>query len=41
MDPQPPWLRCYVEAGVFSGAGDPTTLEEILEIFLAWAADSE
>jgi len=37
LDPAPPWLRCYVEDGVFNGAGDPSTLEEILEIFLSWA----
>jgi hypothetical protein len=36
MDPQPPWLHCFLEEGVFNGAGDPTTLEEILEIFLEW-----
>jgi hypothetical protein len=39
MDPQPPWLRCYVEDGTFNGAGDVTTLGEILTIFLEWAAD--
>lgn len=37
LDPKPPWLRCYVEDGVFNGAGDPTTLGEILEVFLNWA----
>lgn len=38
LDPQPPWLRCYREGDVFNGAGDPTTLEEILNIFLDWAS---
>ena len=37
LDPRPPWLHCFVEGGVFNGAGDPSTLEEILEAFLAWA----
>lgn len=37
LDPQPPWLHCYVEEQVFNGAGDPTTLEEILKVFLDWA----
>jgi len=37
LDPQPPWLNCYVENGVFNGTGDPTTLEEIIDVFLAWA----
>lgn len=36
-DPQPPWLHCHVEGGVFHGAGDPSTLEEILVTFLKWA----
>lgn len=39
-DPQPPWLHCYVEDGVFNGAGDSTTLEEILTLFLKWAKGS-
>ena len=38
LDPQPPWLHCYVEGDVFNGVGDPTTLKEILEVFLSWAA---
>ena len=37
-DPQPPWLTCYVKDGVFNGAGDPSKLEAILEIFLSWAS---
>lgn len=40
MDPQPPWLHCFVEKSVFNGAGDPTTLEEILRVFLSWAGDA-
>lgn len=35
-DPQPPWMHCYIdEKRVFNGAGDPTTLQEILSTFLA------
>lgn len=34
------WIECSVENGIFSGAGDLKRLEEILEIFLAWANDS-
>jgi len=37
MDPQPPWLRCYIEDNTFNGAGDVTTLEEIVSIFVEWA----
>jgi hypothetical protein len=38
LNPQPPWMRCYVdEKGVFNGGGDPTTLHEILDTFLRWA----
>jgi hypothetical protein len=36
-DPDPPWMRCYVEDGVFNGAGDPDALDEILKVFLEWA----
>jgi hypothetical protein len=36
-DPEPPWMHCYIEAGVFNGAGDPNTLNEILTLFLDWA----
>jgi hypothetical protein len=39
MDPQAPWLHCYVEGNTFNGAGDVTTLGEILGIFLEWAGD--
>lgn len=39
LDPQPPWMRCYVDdQRVFNGAGDPTTLHDILNVFLDWAA---
>ena len=38
MDPQPPWLSCEIKGGVFRGAGDASTLAEILELFLSWAA---
>jgi hypothetical protein len=41
LDPQPPWLRCYIEDGVFNGAGDPSTLEEILRVFLDWAEQTD
>ncbi len=33
----PRWLDCRVLDGVWSGAGDETKLERILEIFLSWA----
>src|ERR1700688_4317206 len=36
FDPQPPWLKCYVDDGIFNGAGDPQKLADILEIFLHW-----
>jgi hypothetical protein len=32
------WLRCYVENGVWHGAGDETKLATILQTFLFWAA---
>ena len=38
LDPRPPWLRCYVENGVFNGAGDTSKLGEILRVFNAWAS---
>ena len=31
------WLTCTVKSGVFEGTGDPTKLEAILKMFLAWA----
>lgn len=38
LNPEAPWMRCYVDQDqVFNGAGDPTTLNEILQIFLEWA----
>lgn len=39
LDPQPPWLHCYLEDQTFHGAGDPTTLREILNVFLDWAGE--
>src|SRR4051812_8207943 len=30
LDPQALWLHCYREDSIFNGAGDPTTLDEIL-----------
>jgi hypothetical protein len=32
------WISCSVENGTFSGAGDSTRLQEILDIFLKWAS---
>ncbi len=34
------WLNCYVENGIWNGAGDETKLENILEVFLQWATDN-
>lgn len=34
----PHWLMCRLRDGQWHGAGDETRLEEILSIFLAWAA---
>jgi hypothetical protein len=31
------WLDCRISDGRWSGAGDETKLERILEIFLSWA----
>jgi len=33
----PRWLHCHVIDGVWNGAGDETRLEQIIELFLAWA----
>lgn len=33
----PRWIDCRVSDGKWSGAGDETTLERILELFLSWA----
>lgn len=30
------WLQCQVKEGRFVGAGDPSKLKEILEIFRKW-----
>jgi hypothetical protein len=40
-DPQPPWMRCYLESGVWNGAGDFTRLAEIVDRFLKWAGYEE
>lgn len=32
------WLHCYIEDGVWHGAGDETKLPVILGCFLTWAA---
>ena len=31
------WLSCYIENGVWNGAGDETKLPAILQAFLNWA----
>lgn len=31
------WLTCKVEKGQFVGTGGPRKLEEIINVFLAWA----
>ena len=36
----PRWLNCRVEKNTWQGAGDETTLERILELFLAWAEEN-
>jgi hypothetical protein len=33
----PRWIDCRVADGMWSGAGDETKLERILDIFLSWA----
>ncbi|WP_052594098.1 Imm53 family immunity protein [Luteipulveratus mongoliensis] len=35
--PQDRWFCCYIEQGVWKGAGDETQLERIIETFLDWA----
>ena len=35
------WIVCRVRDGRFEGAGGPLMLEEILEVFLAWARQKE
>ncbi|MBI1850717.1 MAG: immunity 53 family protein [Planctomycetes bacterium] len=30
------WYQCWVEDHVFNGAGGPTNMKDILEVFLAW-----
>lgn len=36
----PDWLCCHIENGIWHGAGDASRLEQILEIFLAWAEEN-
>ncbi len=31
------WLSCHVAESIFRGAGDPSQLSRILEVFLEWA----
>ncbi len=31
------WIRCYMESGIWNGAGDAKKLSEILEAFCKWA----
>jgi len=35
------WIHCRVKDGKFEGHGGPFMLEEILKIFLAWAAERQ
>ncbi len=37
----PDWLCCYTADDTWHGAGDATRLEQILEIFLAWAGSGD
>jgi|SRR5450631_644166 len=37
QDPIESWLRCSVKGHIFTGAGDPFRLQQILRIFLDWA----
>lgn len=37
----PRWLDCKITDGVWDGAGDETTLERILGVFLSWAEARE
>lgn len=36
----PSWMSCRTENGIWHGAGDETKLEQVLEIFLAWAEEN-
>ena len=35
------WIHCRVRDGKFEGHGGPFMLDEILKIFLAWAAEKQ
>ena len=37
LEPERDWIRCWVEANTFHGAGGPHKLADILEVFLNWA----
>jgi len=37
----PNWMICYVRDNIFTGAGDPSGLNGILEMFIAWAGRIE
>jgi len=39
LEPETDWIHCRVKDGKFEGHGGPFMLEEILKIFLAWAAE--
>ena len=36
-DDHPEWVHCKVDEAQFIGSGGPLKLEEIIDIFLAWA----
>jgi hypothetical protein len=36
----PRWLSCRVDGNTWHGAGDETSLERVLQVFLAWAEDN-
>jgi hypothetical protein len=38
MEHETDWIRCSVEGGKFVGYGGPFMLEQILRVFLTWAA---
>lgn len=35
------WIRCQMEDGKFRGTGDPSRLQQIIEVFVAWAKSEE
>jgi len=38
-EPEADWIHCSVREGKFVGYGGPFMLEEILRVFLKWAAE--